>query len=160
FWLRGVDESADNARHRSGGGEMRTYVRILAGIGCALLLGVLFARSGGAGCPGDQDCDGVPDASDNCPTRANADQLDFDGDGYGDVCDNCSMKANGGANFCDTDLDGYGNFCDGDFDENFVVSNNDYSMYFVPAYSFNVAAAQARGTDMNCNGIQQGDPTP
>lgn len=35
----------------------------------------------------DTDGDGVPDASDNCPNVANADQADADNDGYGDVCD-------------------------------------------------------------------------
>ena len=35
----------------------------------------------------DQDGDGVPDASDNCPQTANADQADIDNDGIGNVCD-------------------------------------------------------------------------
>src|SRR5262249_30901812 len=37
----------------------------------------------------DRDCDGVPDAQDNCPRVANADQADGDLDGVGDACDNC-----------------------------------------------------------------------
>lgn len=40
--------------------------------------------------PADGDGDGVPDASDNCPTTANADQADVDGDGLGDACDSNS----------------------------------------------------------------------
>ncbi len=35
----------------------------------------------------DQDDDGVGDACDNCPDKANFDQRDGDGDGVGDVCD-------------------------------------------------------------------------
>lgn len=34
----------------------------------------------------DLDGDGVEDALDNCPSVANADQLDANGDGYGDAC--------------------------------------------------------------------------
>jgi hypothetical protein len=35
----------------------------------------------------DTDGDGISDASDNCPTVSNADQLDQDGDGMGNACD-------------------------------------------------------------------------
>ena len=37
--------------------------------------------------PPEADLDGVPDATDNCPSVANADQLDTDRDGVGNACD-------------------------------------------------------------------------
>ena len=37
--------------------------------------------------PADADGDGVPDADDNCPAVANADQRNIDGDAEGDACD-------------------------------------------------------------------------
>lgn len=65
--------------------------------------GVVDAR-----CPGDLDCDGVPDAMDNCPTTKNADQHDEDNDGLGDVCDPCPPFSDN----TDGDQDGVGNLCD------------------------------------------------
>ena len=41
----------------------------------------------GAGACTDADGDGVPDASDNCPSVANSNQANFDGDSMGDACD-------------------------------------------------------------------------
>ena len=38
----------------------------------------------------DEDLDGIPVETDNCPLIANADQADADGDGIGDVCDDDS----------------------------------------------------------------------
>jgi len=71
----------------------------------------------------DTDGDGVPDASDNCPTTPNADQLDTDGDAQGNACDadddndgvldaadNCPLTFNPGQD--DFDLDGIGDTCD------------------------------------------------
>eukprot|EP00698_Gefionella_okellyi_P003930 TRINITY_DN13646_c0_g1_i1.p1 TRINITY_DN13646_c0_g1~~TRINITY_DN13646_c0_g1_i1.p1 ORF type:complete len:243 (-),score=27.02 TRINITY_DN13646_c0_g1_i1:65-793(-) len=39
-------------------------------------------------CDNDDDNDGVPDSTDNCPLVANASQTDADHDGVGDACDN------------------------------------------------------------------------
>lgn len=48
----------------------------------------------------DQDNDGIPNTSDNCPNTSNANQIDTDNDGQGDVCD---ASPNGE----DADEDGY-----------------------------------------------------
>lgn len=39
----------------------------------------------------DTDGDGIPDATDNCPTVPNPDQADTNGDGTGDACDACPL---------------------------------------------------------------------
>jgi sugar lactone lactonase YvrE len=43
--------------------------------------------------PPDGDGDAVPDATDNCPAAANANQANADGDGAGDACDGCPNDA-------------------------------------------------------------------
>jgi hypothetical protein len=65
---------------------------------CALALSACGGKGSPSGCPtgqvlwqdeclSDPDRDGRPDAFDNCPLVANADQADRDGDGRGDACD-------------------------------------------------------------------------
>ncbi len=61
----------------------------------SLNLAKLFTTSGVV----DSDGDGIADASDNCPSTANADQGDCDGDGIGNACDNnpgCTSGGGGG----------------------------------------------------------------
>ncbi|MDQ3263072.1 MAG: lamin tail domain-containing protein [Myxococcota bacterium] len=50
--------------------------------------------------PADQDSDGSPNASDNCPTVFNPGQEDGDTDGKGDVCDACPAVSNPGGMAC------------------------------------------------------------
>ncbi|HEY5922584.1 MAG TPA: MopE-related protein, partial [Kofleriaceae bacterium] len=84
----------------------------------------------------DDDDDGVPDSTDNCPLLPNPDQTNTDGMGAGDACtddrdgdgvldvaDNCAGVAN--ADQLDTDADGSGNACDMDDDGDGVVDDND-----------------------------------
>ena len=49
----------------------------------------------------DTDGDGVSDASDNCPSFANAQQLDSDGNGRGDDCECGDQDGNGRVNVSD-----------------------------------------------------------
>ncbi|MBN2446440.1 MAG: thrombospondin type 3 repeat-containing protein, partial [Phycisphaerae bacterium] len=58
----------------------------------------------------DWDRDGFPNADDNCPCVANADQADSDGDTHGDACDNCLLVYN--EDQADDDGDGLGDLCD------------------------------------------------
>jgi Thrombospondin type 3 repeat len=54
---------------------------------CAPDVGAFHSPDGSLVLPPDSDNDGIPDATDNCPTIANADQKDSDRDGTGDACD-------------------------------------------------------------------------
>jgi hypothetical protein len=81
--------------------------------------------------PPDDDNDGIPNDSDNCPADANPDQTDSDSDGSGDACDTCPLDAKNdvdGDGICgdtdncpntpnpgqeDEDNNGEGDACDG-----------------------------------------------
>lgn len=85
--------------------------------------------------PLDTDGDGIPDATDNCPTVANKDQADLDADKIGDACDP-DIDGDGYPNgvdafprdktdWLDTDGDGIGNNADPDDDNDGVLDGVD-----------------------------------
>gem|GEM_PF-1599931 len=81
-----------------------------AGTGGASPLTAAAGNSGDVTATGaDQDADGVEDARDNCPAKANPEQLDKDGDKLGDDCDNCAALAN--PDQLDANADGVGDAC-------------------------------------------------
>jgi DNA-binding beta-propeller fold protein YncE len=57
----------------------------------------------------DTDRDGIPDLTDDCPSRPDPDQKDGDADEVGDACDDCPTVANHGQE--DSDHDGSGDAC-------------------------------------------------
>jgi hypothetical protein len=84
----------------------------------------------------DDDDDGVPDTTDNCPEDSNPDQLDTDGDGLGDACDsdddddgvvdlsdNCKLTPN--TDQSDLDDDQIGDACDDDDDNDTILDPAD-----------------------------------
>ncbi len=87
-------------------------------------------------CDLDDDDDGTPDTTDNCPIIENSNQLNTDGDDDGNVCDtnddndsildvndNCPLLAN--TNQLNTDLDILGDVCDTDDDNDLISDGND-----------------------------------
>ena len=81
-----------------------------AGAGGATPLSAAASNGGDVTATGaDQDADGVEDARDNCPAKANPEQLDKDGDKLGDDCDNCAALAN--PDQLDANSDGIGDAC-------------------------------------------------
>ena len=73
----------------------------------------------------DEDGDGIPNASDNCPTIPNPGQENSDSDGLGDACDNCPTVAN--PDQANADGDSLGDACDvGDTDGDFLTDQTEY----------------------------------
>src|SRR3954454_12642000 len=68
-----------------------------------------------AAAPGDADNDGIPDATDNCPSTPNASQADLDGDHIGNPCDP-DRDGDGYANAGDAFPDNASEHADADFD--------------------------------------------
>ncbi len=109
----------------------------------------------------DTDGDSRADGSDNCPTGANADQLDTDSDRTGDVCDtdrdndgipnatdNCALTGN--AEQSDADLDDLGDACDMDIDGDLVPNETDNCPYVDnPAQS--VTDADSDSVSVDCD---------
>jgi len=87
----------------------------------------------GDACDSDDDNDGVPDTSDNCPLTqgGNADQTDTDGDLAGDICD-ADLDGDGVNNdvdVCPNDPDSDQTDTDGDFAGDACDANDDGDDY-------------------------------
>ncbi len=92
----------------------------------------------GSGCEKqiDNDCDGIPDALDNCVAVAN-------GPSAG-ICYSNGVQV-------DTDGDGYGDPCDGDFNNDAVINSSDV-VIFLPDLGTGTPTP-GLGTDMNCDSV-------
>jgi uncharacterized repeat protein (TIGR01451 family) len=121
----------------------------------------------GQPCPADTDGDGIPDASDNCPSVFNPGQGNQDGDGNGDACDsdmdgdgvpngtdNCNGAVNPGQE--DFNADGVGDACD-DTDGDGVVDGSDNCIFVI-----NPTQANADGDSLGdaCDSDRDGDTKP
>jgi DNA/RNA endonuclease G (NUC1)/methionine-rich copper-binding protein CopC len=116
----------------------------------------------------DDDGDGVPDATDNCPLAANMDQADNDHDGLGDACDpdddndgvpdvtdNCPLSAN--TDQADNDHDGIGDACDSDDDNDGIPDATDNCPFIANASQ---ADTDHDGIGDTCDPDDDGDGVP
>ncbi|MBN1514389.1 MAG: thrombospondin type 3 repeat-containing protein [Phycisphaerae bacterium] len=114
-WLEQVRLAASDAGTGDAFGSALALDRDVAVLGSHLADVGGAADAGAAylvylGCDPDDDDDGTPDDTDNCPLVSNPDQSDVDTDGLGDLCDNCPYDYNPGQE--DTDGDGMADACD------------------------------------------------
>jgi hypothetical protein len=93
--------------------------------------------------PPDGDKDGVADAIDNCPKKANPLQADGDLDTVGDVCDNCPTEPN--SNQSNVDGDDWGDVCDSDADNDTLDNSVDPEPLVKNVVLFNEDAGAALG---------------
>jgi len=113
----------------------------------------------------DGDGDGTFDASDNCPSTANADQSNLDGDAQGDLCDpdddndtipdasdNCAGVAN--TDQANSDADALGDACDPDDDNDGVADTGDNCMQTA---NFDQADTDRDGRGDACDGDNDND---
>ncbi len=101
----------------------------------------------------DDDSDGVPNASDNCPNMANPTQADDDSDGVGNVCDNCPATPNPGQE--DADSNGVGDACDyvcGDADSGGAVTVADAVYVINYIFAGGPAPYPLASADVDCSG--------
>lgn len=112
----------------------------------------------------DSDRDGVPNATDNCPSVANPSQFDCNGDGVGDACelDAQDCNANGRHDRCDLDdilLDANGDghidscqYARGDLNFDAMVDGSDLGIVLT-----NWLASRPSQPDVTGDGIFNGD---
>jgi Thrombospondin type 3 repeat len=114
---------------------------------------------------GDDDCDGVGNGVDNCPTAYNPSQAnvvhagttagdacdDPDGDGVVDATDNCPSTAN--VNQADFDGDSVGDVCDPDSDGDGVMNGSDLCAYTPTGTAVDSAGCSNSQVDADGDGI-------
>jgi subtilisin-like proprotein convertase family protein len=125
----------------------------------------------GAVCPGDADCDGVPDSTDNCPSVYNPGQENSDSgpppSGTGAIGNGASILgdditiANGDAlgDACDPDMDNDGipNASDSDPGGDITYDDNNNGIpCFAPDIDPAVPADTGPSWDADCNGVLDG----
>ncbi|MEK7705879.1 MAG: thrombospondin type 3 repeat-containing protein [Myxococcota bacterium] len=133
--------------NQSGGG---------CGCGCGSILVAMTDRGDTYQFADDFDGDGIEDEFDNCPYRANYEQLDGDGDTVGDACDLC--PAAGDPQQGDLDGDRTGDACDADSDGDQIANATPDNCASVPNLS--QTDTDADGSGDACDDDDDGDQVP